>query len=151
MDLQKGVGVVVVIGKQDFDLKILEIPVDFFVFFFEQFKKLRIVVPVELIELFQNAFDTRQILFVSGLEIPQPVGLLDDALGLLLIRPEVFFILLCFQLFDSLAYRREVKESRLNLLTSLRKCLGSVSFHKFPYLLFLYDNLQVVAESHNIR
>ena len=58
MDLQKGVGVVVVIGKQDLDLKILEIPVDFVVFFFEQFKKLRIVVPVELIELFQNAFDT---------------------------------------------------------------------------------------------
>ena len=57
MDFQQGIGMVIVIGKQDLDLKILEIPVDFFVFFFEQFKKLRIVVPVELVKFSQKAFD----------------------------------------------------------------------------------------------
>ena len=50
MDLQQGIGVVIVIGKQNFDLKVLKILIDLCVFFFQQFEKFRIVIPVELIE-----------------------------------------------------------------------------------------------------
>ena len=115
MDLQQGIGVVIVIGKQNFDLKVLKILIDLCVFFFQQFEKFRIVIPVELIEFRQNAFDALFTLRISIFQILQLVGFLDDCLSLLLIRPEIFFALSLVQLIDPFLYIGEVKESRLSL------------------------------------
>ena len=115
MDLQQGIGVVIVIGKQNFDLKVLKILIDLCVFFFQQFEKFRIVIPVELIEFRQNAFNALFTLRISILQILQLVGFLDDCLSLLLIRPEIFFALSLVQLIDLFLYIGEVKESRLSL------------------------------------
>ena len=150
MDFQDGVGVVIVIGKKNLDLKVLKGLIDLIIFLFQQLEKFRIVVPVELIELTENAFHAFFTLFVSVLQILEPVGLLNDRLGFLLIGPEVFGCLLIFQSSDLVVDLSQVKESRLNLLTSLRKCSGLVSFHKFPYLLFLYDNFKFITEIDNV-
>jgi hypothetical protein len=99
MDLQQGVGMIIIVGQKDLDLKILKFLVHILVFIFQQFKKFGIVISVELIQFSEYPLDVRLILKISGLQILQLIVFFDDILSLLLVRPESLGILQLFQLF----------------------------------------------------
>ncbi len=99
MDFQQGVGMIIIVGQKDLDLKILKFLVHILVFIFQQFKKFGIVISVELIQFSEYPLDVRLILKISGLQILQLIVFFDDILSLLLVRPESLGILQLFQLF----------------------------------------------------
>ena len=60
---------IVVVGQQDLDLKVFKILVSLLVFLTEQFKKFRIIVPVEFIEFLKQRSDVLFILLILGAQI----------------------------------------------------------------------------------
>jgi hypothetical protein len=101
MDLQDRVGMVVVVGQQGLDLVILELLTDIQIFLIQQFEKIAVIVLAEIVQIIQQPRDRFFINVILVPQILERVILLDDALRFLLIVPEVFRILLFFQLFDS--------------------------------------------------
>ena len=60
---------IVVVGQQDLDLKVFKILVSLLVFLTEQFKKFRIIVPVEFIEFLKQRSDVLFVLLILGAQI----------------------------------------------------------------------------------
>ena len=60
---------IVVIGQQDLDLKVFKVLVGLLVFLTEQFKKFRIIVPVEFIEFLKQRSDVLFVLLILGAQI----------------------------------------------------------------------------------
>lgn len=60
---------IVVVGQQDLDLKVFKVLVGLLVFLTEQFKKFRIIVPVEFIEFLKQRSDVLFVLLILGAQI----------------------------------------------------------------------------------
>ena len=99
MNLQDGIGMVIVVGKQDIDLEFLEALHGLFIFIAHQIKKLRIIVLLQLIQLFLQRNDVSFVDAILVSERLQRIVFLDDVLGLLLIIPEAISCLNAFKLF----------------------------------------------------
>ena len=91
---------IIVVGQQGLDLIFFELFIDFEIFFIQQFEKIAVIVLAQVVKIIQQPRDRFFIAVILVSQFLERVILFDDALRFLLVVPEVFRILLVFQLFD---------------------------------------------------